>query len=140
MSSVVKNIKSMRILIILLFISFSSFGQTKEIDELKQIWFDEMIEYGEIVTRDIYWDSVFVPFYGGDNDYRREQYENGMNLLLNNYPKNKEVVKNKMVEFFGVLGNTDQITIEYRKKLFFSASDWNTFMIDSIWSVLIHYL
>ncbi len=52
-----------------------------------------------------------------DKYFSIKEYENGMNLLLNNYPKNKEVVKNKMVEFFGVLGNTDQITIEYRKKL-----------------------
>ena len=52
-----------------------------------------------------------------DKYFSIKEYENGMNLLLNNYPKNKEVVKNKMVEFFGVLGNTDQITLKYRKKL-----------------------
>ena len=46
-----------------------------------------------------------------------KQYENGMDLLLKNYPKNKDSIKNKMVEFFGVLGNTDQVTIQYRKKL-----------------------
>ncbi len=46
-----------------------------------------------------------------------KEYENGMELLLKNYSKNKDKVKNKMVEFFDVLGNTDQITIEYRKKL-----------------------
>ena len=31
--------------------------------------------------------------------------------------KNKERVKNKMVELFEALGNTDPYTIEYRKKL-----------------------
>ena len=52
-----------------------------------------------------------------DKYFSMKQYENGMNLLLNNYPKHKDKVKNKMVEFFGVLGNNDQVTINYRKKL-----------------------
>ena len=46
-----------------------------------------------------------------------KEYENGMNLLLKYYPNNKDKIKNKMVEFFGVLGNTNEITIQYRKKL-----------------------
>ena len=52
-----------------------------------------------------------------DKYFSMKQYENGMDLLLKNYPKNKEVIKIKMVEFFSVLGNTDQVTIQYRKKL-----------------------
>jgi len=52
-----------------------------------------------------------------DKYFSMKQYENGMDLLLKNYPKNRDSVKNKMVEFFAVLGNTDQITIQYRKKL-----------------------
>ena len=52
-----------------------------------------------------------------DKYFSIKEYELGMDLLLKNYPKNKDKVKNKMVEFFGVLGNTDQITINYRKKL-----------------------
>ena len=52
-----------------------------------------------------------------DKYFSMKQYENGMSLLLNNYPKHKDKVKNKMVEFFGVLGNNDQVTINYRKKL-----------------------
>ena len=52
-----------------------------------------------------------------DKYFSIKEYENGMDLLLKNYPKNKDSVKNKMVEFFGVLGNTDQVTIQYRKKL-----------------------
>jgi len=52
-----------------------------------------------------------------DKYFSMKQYENGMDLLLKNYPKNKDSIKNKMVEFFAVLGNTDQITIQYRKKL-----------------------
>ena len=52
-----------------------------------------------------------------DKYFSMKEYENGMDLLLKNYPKNKDSIKNKMVEFFAVLGNTDQITIQYRKKL-----------------------
>ncbi len=52
-----------------------------------------------------------------DKYFSMKEYENGMDLLLKNYPKNKEVIKIKMVEFFSVLGNTDQVTIQYRKKL-----------------------
>ena len=52
-----------------------------------------------------------------DKYFSMKQYENGMDLLLKNYPKNKDSIKNKMVEFFAVLGNNDQTTIQYRKKL-----------------------
>ena len=62
-------------------------------------------------------DNIDLILEISDKYFSIKEYENGMNLLLNNYPKNKEVVKNKMVEFFGVLGNTDQVTIQYRKKL-----------------------
>ena len=52
-----------------------------------------------------------------DKYFSIKEYEHGMDLLLKNYPKDKDKIKNKMVEFFGVLGNTDQVTIQYRKKL-----------------------
>ena len=52
-----------------------------------------------------------------DKYFSDQDYKNCMELLLNNYPKNKEKVKEKMVEFFGVLGNTNEHTIYYRKKL-----------------------
>ena len=52
-----------------------------------------------------------------DKYFSMKEYENGMDLLLKNYPKNKDSIKNKMVEFFTVLRNTNQITIQYRKKL-----------------------
>ena len=52
-----------------------------------------------------------------DKYFSMKQYENGMDLLLKNYPKNKDSIKNKMVEFFAALGNTNQVTIQYRKKL-----------------------
>ncbi len=52
-----------------------------------------------------------------DKYFSMKKYENGMDLLLKNYPKDKDSIKNKMVEFFAVLGNSDQVTIQYRKKL-----------------------
>ncbi len=45
------------------------------------------------------------------------QYNEALGLLLENYPKNKEVIRKKIIEFFSVLGDTNPITIEYRKKL-----------------------
>tara|TARA_B100000963_G_C22552598_1_gene637483 strand:+ start:369 stop:1235 length:867 start_codon:yes stop_codon:yes gene_type:complete len=52
-----------------------------------------------------------------DKYFSKKEYEHAMDLLLKNYIKNKDKVKNKMVEFFDILGNTDQITVKYRKKL-----------------------
>ena len=52
-----------------------------------------------------------------DKYFSIQNYEDSMDLLLKNYPKNKERVKNKMVEFFDVLGNSNEYTIKYRKKL-----------------------
>ncbi len=52
-----------------------------------------------------------------DKHFSMQNYEDSMNLLLKNYPKNKDKVKDKMVEFFGVLGNSNDYTIKYRKKL-----------------------
>ena len=52
-----------------------------------------------------------------DKYFSIKEYENGMDLLIKNYPKNKEVVKEKMIEFFNILGNSNEYTIMYRKKL-----------------------
>ena len=52
-----------------------------------------------------------------DKYFSIQNYENSLDLLLKNYPKNREKIKNKMVEFFGVLGNSDEYTVKYRKKL-----------------------
>jgi putative thioredoxin len=62
-------------------------------------------------------DNIDLILEISDKYFSKKEYENGMDLLLKNYPKNKDRIKNKMVEFFGVLGNTDQVTIQYRKKL-----------------------
>ncbi len=52
-----------------------------------------------------------------DKYFSIQDYENCFDLLLNNYSKNKDKVKEKMVEFFGALGNSNEHTIHYRKKL-----------------------
>ena len=62
-------------------------------------------------------DNIDLILEISDKYFSMKEYENGMDLLLKNYPKNKDSIKNKMVEFFAVLGNTDQVTIQYRKKL-----------------------
>ena len=62
-------------------------------------------------------DNVDLILEISDKYFSIKEYENGMDLLLKNYPKNKDSIKNKMVEFFAVLGNSDQVTIQYRKKL-----------------------
>tara|TARA_B100001564_G_C20632737_1_gene668077 strand:+ start:455 stop:1321 length:867 start_codon:yes stop_codon:yes gene_type:complete len=49
--------------------------------------------------------------------FSMQNYEKSMELLLQKYPKNKEKIKEKMVEFFEVLGNSNEHTIKYRKKL-----------------------
>ena len=52
-----------------------------------------------------------------DKYFSIQDYESCMELLLKNYPKNKEKIKIKMLEFFDVLGNSNEYTIVYRKKL-----------------------
>ena len=51
-----------------------------------------------------------------DKHFAMQNYDDCMNLLLDNYPKNKDKIKEKMIEFFGILGNSNEITIIYRKK------------------------
>ncbi len=52
-----------------------------------------------------------------DKYFSVQDYEKSMDLLLKNYPNNKDIVKKKFVEFFEVLGNSNEFTILYRKKL-----------------------
>ncbi len=52
-----------------------------------------------------------------DKYFSTQNYQNCMEFLLDNYPKDKNKIKDKMVEFFGVLGNSNEHTIYYRKKL-----------------------
>ena len=62
-------------------------------------------------------DNINLVLEISDKYFSIKEYENGMDLLLKNYPKNRDNIKNKMVEFFAVLGNNNQITIQYRKRL-----------------------
>ena len=45
------------------------------------------------------------------------QYDSAFPFLLDNYSKDKENVKKKLVEFFEALGNDHEATKTYRKKL-----------------------
>ena len=46
-----------------------------------------------------------------------EEYERAFTLLLENYYKNKDIIKKKLLEFFEALGNDHDATKTYRKKL-----------------------
>ena len=46
-----------------------------------------------------------------------EEYDKAFALLLDNYYKNKDIVKKKLLEFFEALGNDHDATKTYRKKL-----------------------
>ena len=46
-----------------------------------------------------------------------EEYDKAFSLLLDNYYKNKDIVKKKLLEFFEALGNEHDATKKYRKKL-----------------------
>ncbi len=52
-----------------------------------------------------------------DKYFSLQQYENCMELLIKHYPSHKDTIKGKMIEFFGVLGDSNDYTILYRKKL-----------------------
>ena len=52
-----------------------------------------------------------------DKYFAENKYDQCFELMLGAYPKNKEVVKSKIIEFFQVLGNSHKATVEYRKKL-----------------------
>ena len=52
-----------------------------------------------------------------DKYFSMKEFDLSMDLLLKQYPSNREEVKSKMIEFFEVLGNSNEHTIEYRKKL-----------------------
>ena len=52
-----------------------------------------------------------------DKYFAENQLDECFELLLNKYALNKEGVKSKMLEFFEILGNENDKTREYRKKL-----------------------
>ena len=52
-----------------------------------------------------------------DKYFAENMLDDSFELLLMNYKKDKEKVKNKFLEFFEALGNDNVKTVEYRKKL-----------------------
>ncbi len=62
-------------------------------------------------------DDINLVLEIADKYFSMQDYENSMSLLLKFYPKNKEKIKKKMLEFFEVLGNSNEHTVNYRKQL-----------------------
>ena len=62
-------------------------------------------------------DDINLVLEIADKYFSMQDYENSMSLLLKFYPKNKEKTKKKMLEFFEVLGNSNEHTVNYRKQL-----------------------
>ena len=52
-----------------------------------------------------------------DKYFAENQLDESFELLLDRYSTNKEKIKNKMLEFFDILGSDNNKTREYRKKL-----------------------
>ncbi len=61
--------------------------------------------------------NLDVVFKITDTYFANNNFDNCFNMLLNYYPKNKEMVKTKMLAYFDVLGFDHDSTILYRKKL-----------------------
>ncbi len=101
-------------------------GNLQEKDEIKQIIkkieiiknnssgpnIDELIKKLEKKPNDI---NLVLEV--ADKYFSIQEYESCMELLLKNYPKNKNKIKEKMIDFFNILGNSNEHTINYRKKL-----------------------
>ena len=52
-----------------------------------------------------------------DTHFANNNFDSCFDMLLNYYPKNKEKIKTKMLNYFNVLGFDHESTILYRKKL-----------------------
>ncbi len=61
--------------------------------------------------------NFIVIFETADKLFSLNDYNSAFKLLLEKYPKNKEKIKGKIIEFFNALGHSHESTIEYRKKL-----------------------
>ena len=62
-------------------------------------------------------DDINLVLEIADKYFSMQDYENSMSLLLKFYPENKEKIRKKMLEFFEVLGNSNEHTVNYRKQL-----------------------
>jgi putative thioredoxin len=61
--------------------------------------------------------NLDIVFKITDAYFAKNNFDNCFNMLLNYYPKNKEKVKSKILDYFNVLGFEHESTILYRKKL-----------------------
>ena len=66
----------------------------------------------------MYINNINIIFETADKFLSLNDYNNAFKLLLEKYPKNKEKIKIKILDFFNALGHSHDSTIEYRKKLF----------------------
>ena len=60
--------------------------------------------------------NIIIIFEAADKLFSLNDYNSAFKLLLKKYPKNKEKIKIKILEFFNALGHSHDSTIEYRKK------------------------
>ena len=60
--------------------------------------------------------NIIIIFEAADKLFSLNDYNSAFKLLLEKYPKNKEKIKIKILEFFNALGHSHDSTIEYRKK------------------------
>jgi hypothetical protein len=75
--------KKLFILLLIPFLSFQSFSQTDEVDRLKAIWINEMIEFGDISIKNIDWDATFVPYWTGIRNSYATSNERRFREILN---------------------------------------------------------
>jgi len=62
-------------------------------------------------------ENLDIIFKIADTHFANNEFDNSFETLLKHYPKNKEKIKSKILNFFDVLGFEHQSTILYRKKL-----------------------
>ena len=62
-------------------------------------------------------EDIDIIFKIADTYFANNEFNNSFEILLENYPKNKEKVKLKTLNYFDVLGFEHNSTILYRKKL-----------------------
>ena len=62
-------------------------------------------------------DDFDILFKITDVHFANNNFDKCFDVLLSNYPKNKEKIKSKMLGYFDVLGFDHESTVLYRKKL-----------------------
>ena len=62
-------------------------------------------------------DNLDIVFKITDAHFSNNNFDSCFDILLNYYPKNKEKIKTKILNYFDVLGFEHETVILYRKKL-----------------------